>query len=412
MTRIFTLVYFAIGISCVLSAQIEQVSVGESYSQQAYYSLATGESVAVENNAWDIAFSAIGQQDAGVFINESGSLTEVALQLYTVSDTDWTDKITDTDQFVDSVAIFNPELNWTEGAFNTVKDPNSPFDYGWGSYNPQTHMIEGDKLFVIKKRDGSFIKFQVVSLAGGSYNFRFADLDGSNEVNYSVSKDDAESNLIYYSFETTETVAMPTDYDLIFQRYTTSLDAGEGEFIEYTVTGVLLANGVEAVVADGVDPNNVSETDYADQYSSLPTTIGHTWKAFDFNEGWIMDEDRTQFIKSRNGDIYQITFYDFEGSSTGTTTFEKTIVTTVSSEDLTLDYTVAVAPNPTTDYFTLISESNEIVDIQIINASGNIVNVLQANTNVPIPVNDLVTGVYFISIYSGDLHTTKKLIVR
>ena len=35
---------------------------------------------------------------------------------------------------------------------------------------------------------GDYKKLQVMKLAGGTYEFRYANIDGSNEVNTSVSK--------------------------------------------------------------------------------------------------------------------------------------------------------------------------------------------------------------------------------
>ena len=413
MKTIFTIPTLLLLFISSISAQIDQVSVGASYNQQAYYSLSTGESVVITNDAWDIAFSTSGQQDAGVFFNESASLSNPALQVFLADTEDWTSPITDTDSFTDEVALQNPEANWTEGAMNSIKDPSSPFDYGWGAYNPQNHTIEGAKIFVIKKRDGSFIKFRVESLSGGIYTMQFADLDGTNEVSFQIDKNESIGALAYYSFESQDVVDMPTDYDLIFQRYTTPLDAGDGTFLEYTVTGVLLAPGVQAVVADGIDPSSVSESDYADQYSSLPTTIGHTWKVFDFSAGWIIDEDRTHFIKDRNGDTYQLTFYDFEGSGTGTTTMERNLITSVATSEVPfVDQYLSVFPNPSTAYFVIDMEYDTELKVMIMDNYGRHIRSLNTMSNTPVSVAELSEGIYNISIQGEDFVTVNRLMIK
>ena len=412
MRLTYTLVTVFIALSSPILAQIDQVSVGPSYSQQAYYKIATGEVETVPNEAWDIAFSAEGQQDAGVFINESSSLTSASLLVFLSEISDWSAPIIATDELVDSIALYNPEATWTEGAFNTVKDPASPFDYGWGIYNPQNHIIEGSRIFIIKDRQGSFFKFQVVSLASGSYTFRYADLNGDNEKTFELDKANAEGSLIYFSFDTEDEVRMPTDYDLIFQRYSTPLDAGDEMYIPYTVTGVLLAPGVEAVVADGVDPNNVNEADYADQYSGLPTVIGHEWKAFDFSSGWVMDQDRTHFIKDTQGSIFQLTFFDFEGSSTGITTMEKKLVGTVATkEEAPVNSTFTVYPNPTTEYFVVENEHQLPIDIAIVNNKGEVVRTLATSTGVPVEVFSMAAGIYHVSIKSESEFSNQKLVI-
>jgi hypothetical protein len=241
----------------------------------------------------------------------------------------------------------------------------------------------------------------------------YADLDGNNEKTYEINKADAENGMIHFSFATDDVVEMPTNYDLIFQRYTTPLNAGDGTFIEYTVTGVLLANGTEAVLVDGVDPISVSESDYDDQYSTIPTTIGHSWKSFDFSSGWVIDEDRTHFVKTADSEIYQLTFYDFEGSSTGITTLERTFITSVSTEEeMISDISVAVFPNPTTDYFSVKSAEDFTLNITITNMSGQVIKRLESSTNKKISVIGLPLGIYNISIQLPGLITTKKLVVR
>lgn len=413
MKSTITIFTFLLLVNCPFFAQVDEVSVGIGYSQQAYYNMTTGDVQTLENDSWDIAFSAAGFQDAGVFINESITFMSTPVQVYLAETTDWDEVITNTDGYVDSVALYNPKENWTAGAMNSIKDPNSGLDYGWGAYNPQTHQIEGNKIFVIKKRNGAFIKLQITSLAGGEYNFRYANLDGTNEETATVSKDDTEAPLIYYSFETNSTIESPTAYDLIFQRYSTPLDDGEGGIINYTVTGVLLAPDVEAVVADGVDIGNVNESDYAEHYSSLPTTIGHDWKAFDFQAGWVIDLDRTHFVKTAEGEIYQLTFFDFEGSGTGNITLDKIYVTTVSASEIEIDDpSIKIFPNPTSDFVTFDTDEMDDVQVKIFDIRGQELNSFSTKSNTPVDMRNLKPGLYMLSVERDDRWTTSRLVVR
>ena len=382
--------------------EVDQVSVGASYTLQTYYDISTGDVYEVENDAWDIAFSNMGVQDAGVFINESASLTGTSIKLFLTDINEWNEEIIDTSPFVDSLAIYNPEQNWEEGALNTVKDPDSAFDYGWGAYSVSSHTVVGDKIWVIKKRDGSFLKLQIQELASSVYSFRYADLDGNNEVTYSISKADYDSGqLIYFSFETQEEFTIPIDYDLIFQRYTTPLDAGDGTFLEYTVTGILLAPNTQAVVADGVDIYDVEEEDYVDAYSDLPTTIGHEWKAFDFTSGWIIDEDRVQFVRTSDNEIYKVLFYDFEGSSTGITTLEKTYLGVVSSSSDLQMSEITIYPNPSSNY--IILQSDDFTPIDIITSNGQKISNEPLKDHQRISISTLNSGQYFLRGHENGL---------
>ncbi|MEM9547895.1 MAG: T9SS type A sorting domain-containing protein [Bacteroidota bacterium] len=421
MKRIFTRVFLfliTISISASMTAQgwVDQVSVGAAYSQQAYYTFESadedGTVETVANEAWDIAFST-GAQDAGVFINEATTFMSSPLQVFLAPTNEWSDPINNTDEFVDEVALHNPDLVWTEGAFNSMKDPSSPFDFGWGAYNPMTNTVNGSIVFVIKLRDGSFMKFQVMALEGSEYSIRYANLDGSNEVSTAISKEDSEGALVYYSFNTEGTVDVPTSYDLVFQRYSTPLPAGPDVILEYYVTGVLLGPGVQAVRVEEVDPTMVMESDYSDQYSTDLITIGHSWKAFDFAVGWLILEDRTHFVKLANGDVYQVTFFDFQGSSTGNSTFQKTFITTVSTdEEFALDANIKVYPNPAADFISIENASQKDMQIQFRTLTGQLVKKVNAKNNDRISIDDLNTGMYNVVIEAEGQLKIQKLVVR
>jgi hypothetical protein len=413
MNRIFTfaLVLFVSFLNKGI-AQIEQVSVGAAYAQQAYYNLSTGEVTAVDNDAWDIAFSNEGMTDAGVFINESAGFMASPLKLFLSTETDWNNPITDVSVFVDEEIILNSEVDWTTGAFNTVADPANPFDYGWGAYNTTTHKIEGDKIFVVQLRDGSFIKVQITELSGGSYSFKYADLDGSNEVSTNISKEDsAGQSLIYFSFGSGDEVSMPTDYDLVFQRYSTPIPDGMGGFIDYNVTGVLLAPNTSAVVAYDVDPETVNESDYADQYSTEVSTIGYDWKSYSFTSGWVIDDARANFIKTSAGDLYKVVFYDFEGSSTGVTTLEKTFLGTTNTSIANNIDALDIFPNPTNGLVSIKGlEDSSMVSIYAINGK-EVIRTTGADASGAIDLSLLADGAYKVVVRNGNQISEQTLIL-
>lgn len=399
-------IIFILTILPFLAFSQQMVTVGSGYVWQAYYNFESGQAEIVENDAWDIAFSNLGQIDGGIFINESVSFMATPMVLYLAPSTDWNDDITDTSMYVDSITLYNPEEDWTEGAFNTPRDPNSAADYGWGTYNPQNHAITGDRIFVIKKRNGQYIKFMMNSLAGGIYDFRYANLDGSDEMNFTIAKSDyADTPLIFFSLETHDIMDnMPKDYDLIFQRYSTPLDAGD-ETVQYTVTGVLLAPGTEGLEAKGVDPATVDHKEYLADLSTIPSSIGHEWKFFDFASGWIVANDRVYFVKTRNDAYYKVFFTGFSGSSTGFFTFEVTeLDLTAVKEDLFNNTEINIYPNPTTGYFTIeYPESVSDLSVQLLDVKGQLIKqwTPDARKGYNLPV-DLPGNSYVIRLYSKD----------
>lgn len=407
-----SIIVFLLSLSTLVS-QVDQISLGENYSQQAYYNLETGEVTTIKNTSWDIAFSNLGQQDAGIFINESASLVGGVLKLYSTDVTDWSTPITDTSIFTDSNILYNNEESWESGAFNKVAHSTDPFDYGWGAYNPQTHIVEGTTIYVIEKRDGTFIKFQMESLLGGTYNFRIANLDGSNEILESVSKNEnLNQSIILYSIAQNTTIEIP-EYDLIFQRYTTPLDAGSGDTIEYTVTGILLAAGVEAAVAYNVNPYDVELDDYLNDFSSNINTIGHDWKYYDFSSGWIMDQQRVQFVKTKNNNYYKLVFYDFEGSSTGVITFEKTNLGIISSTNNNSEEVpnLNVYPNPTTEIVN-ISGITQKTKVELFSVNGERIFKKEIEKNNTFNISHLPQGQYIFHINTEGINVNKTIIVQ
>jgi len=136
-------------------------------------------------------------------------------------------------------------------------------------------------------------------------------------------------------------------------------------------------------------------------------------KSFDFQSGWLIDEDRTYFIKTAVGDIYQITFFDFEGSSTGITTLEKTLITSVSTSDTPrLDHSLKLYPNPTTEYFIIDMITETPLEISILDNSGRLINVVKTISNSPVSVSNLSSGIYNISINSSEFIKSSRLIIK
>jgi hypothetical protein len=118
-----------------LSAQsIQEISTGAGYRKQSYINLLAGTQKQVDNTSWDIAFTVYGQQDAGVFLNESAGSSmgqplpqAILYDAQTTAFSDQPDPATLTDY-----RLFNTEKSWTYGAFNETRDPGDIFDYRLG----------------------------------------------------------------------------------------------------------------------------------------------------------------------------------------------------------------------------------------------------------------------------------------
>lgn len=322
----FNLLFSALlGATSLFAQTVESVSVGPSYQEASYYRLSDGQTQELPHANWQFAFSVFGQQDAGIFINEGSSLGGRAVKLHLSSTTDFATTIDPSTDLVQELS--NPEQNWSEGAFNTASN-SSNFDYGWGSYQMSNHQIVGDKVFVLELSDGSYKKLMIDSLVSGSYYFRYADLDGSNLVQTQVNKaDHSGQTLAYYSIDSASTLQAAELYggwDLLFTRYGTLIDDGQGGQMAYGVTGVLAHKDLEVAEAAGVTPSQVQASSYQDSFATEPLTIvGHDWKSYDFSSGWGVSSDLAYFFRTTDQNIWKVQFIDFEGSSTGVSRLQK-----------------------------------------------------------------------------------------
>lgn len=395
-----------------VQAQLQDISMGFSYGNQAYYSLTTDEVTQIKNESWDIAFSAFNQQSGGILINESITSSSTGVELYLTPTNTWEDPIEDVSIYEDIVPLLNDEISWSEGAFNSIKDKENELDYGWGNYDADNDQITGTKVFVLKNRAGQWKKLQILSFENETYTLRTAELNGSNEATIEVDLTNyPNSNIVCYSFATNEVVEIPQDYDFSVQRYISPVATNTGEVFEYPVTGVLLAPGIQAVSIDSIDTDQVSFSDYEDQLTEQIDIIGHDWKYFDFASGWVVDFERANFIKTRNDDVYKVLLVDFGGSVNGNTTIEKTLITTVKLDETTTA-SIQVYPNPVSNYFVIETESDQALQLSIFSVDGQNIKSIKSENGALINVQSLQPGIYFLKVIQGKNQWTQRLTVQ
>jgi hypothetical protein len=425
MQKIFILISFTFLLSSLNAQVFQEISCGSGYNKQSYIKLSEGVQKQVNNDAWDLAFTAYGFQDAGIFINESsGSSMGQNLpqtELYDAKTTDFNASIS-IDAIKDNKYL-NSEESWNFGAFNETRSVVNPFDFGWGKYNPAGQRVDGDKVFVLRLRNGEYKKIKIESLIGTTYTFRYANLDGSNEIVKTINKmaDSKGQKIIYFSFTSNETVdVLPAGgFDMMYGRYTSLAKDPNGTIEQqYNVTGILTGPGVQVAAAKGINPVTVSLQEYSDKFSTRTDVIGHDWKSL-VGTSWSIAADRAYFVKMADKRVWKIVFIDFEGSATGNAVFEKTDLGISSNNDITGTET-GISPNPVNDELIISFDSKDAtvkqLNIEIIDQSGKVIlrdttgsfnefNVTTINTS------NLNSGIYFVRL-SNDQHesTTKKII--
>lgn len=418
LKRIISLSFLLFTI-VILQAQTEvTVSTGAGNGTQTWYNLATDAATQSELASWDLGFEISG------FTASILSNTAKGNMLYTYPEADATEAdflAIDTTGLSTWAAVYNSDTSWSYGAFNQF--PENEFDLGWGVYDVATHIITGDSMYVLKLSDGTYKKLWMQSLATGSYNFRYANLDNTGDVTTSLSKDDfTGKNFGYYSFATdaqTDIEPASADWDLLFTKYTTFIPMPE--LTPYSVTGVLSNYGVTIAKAEGVDVTSDEYVGYS--FETEINTIGYDWKEFDFASGtYLIEENLAYFIAKPNGEIWKLVLTAFDGSSTGDITFTKEELTTVSIEQNDVHFSLTVYPNITASETVNIIFTNtqtlENVQVAVLQYNGEVLSTEVFKNITPglhqqvMDVSAFPAGMYFITVSSNGFETTQKLIIQ
>lgn len=395
---------------------IDTVSIGAGYANQKWYSLQNDEQGSAPKNNWDIAFDVAGGYGTSIHIN---SITGTMLWTYPSADTSaWA--TVDTTGISTWTPKYNSETSWAMGAFDQGMVTSNPNDVGWGVYNSVTHIITGDSLFVIKLSNGSYKKLWIINVAGGGYNFKYADLDGNNlQTKFLLKSTYSGKNFAYYSLQTNmelnrEPVAS-ANWDLLFTQYTAFIPT------PYTVSGVLANKGVDVAQADDVTNPSTYNNWSAHTFGTDINIIGYDWKAY--TSSWKLTTDTVYFVKSKQGDIWKLIFTGFGGASTGNYIFSKEKVSAVGikeNEHLTLA-TTALYPNPSnqaqvTLLYNFEKEFNSAV-LSVMDLSGRVIYTEALNNTIgmhtqPISTSQLSAGVYVVSVNVDGQLIQQKLIVN
>lgn len=411
MNKIFTALLLFISLN--LFSQNQSISLLPSYTNQSFYSLKNGEVANLNNTDWDLAFST-ATMSSSIRIN-AGIGTE--LYSYPLGDTtDWNNF--NSSNLSNWLPIYNSDTNWFVGAFD--KNSTSMFDMGWGMYSMITHHVTGDSLYAIKTVGGDWKKLWIQKLANDEYTFKYANLDGTNEINTSVSKFNySDKNFIYYSLDQNSVLDREPnsiDWDITFTKYITPVQG-----MPYGVTGVMSNDGVQVAQVDNLpDPN--SYTDYSQHLMSTEiNTIGYDWKSFDMSTfSYSVEPYRCYFVKDLQDKVWRIIFTSFEGSSTGNIEFntqEMTSSTSVSELQSDIS-TFEIYPNPITDNNLTIVFDNSFneTQLEIFTVTGK--QVFDKNINgagfqaKSFSLPNLDKGLYIVSISSRGKSLQKKLLIH
>lgn len=289
------------------------IEMGAHQQDDVYYSFENGEVAAVKRNTWDIEFS-VPLQTAAIRINE-GAGTQ--LFIYSNDTADW--ETVDTADF-QWEAIYNDKTDWLTGAFN--QNATGGFNFGWGTYDfTVTHTVWGEYIYIVRLSDQSLKKLFIRKRIGqgDTYEIRWADLDGANQVDASFNPSTYYDikHFIQFSFADSEVNASEPDmdsWDLLFTRYMTKIPIGSGMEMDYPVMGVLINQSHQGLKVTGVAPEEASYTDNPDGFTNQADVIGYDWKVSDpVTHEISLAENTSYFVQLQDGRIFQLYFTEYGG---------------------------------------------------------------------------------------------------
>lgn len=232
--------------------------------------------------------------------------------------------------------------------------------------------------------------------ANTMWKFYISNLDNTDSNYVEFNKlDYKDRNFVYYNALTNTLIDRePSNktWDLVWTKYKGMVNIGQGT-VPYSVTGVLHNIGVRTAQNMGKTCPNVWLANKTAMSESNISTIGYDWKTFN-GVAYDITDTFVYFVSALDGKTYKLTFKSYAGGSLG-----KTVISyyqaTVGINDLKLNGSISLYPNPTNSVFTVNTES-AVLSIRVYNMQG--AEVANINNNQSINVQNLNTGVYSVLV--------------
>ncbi|GAB1371482.1 hypothetical protein MASR1M45_15440 [Candidatus Kapaibacterium sp.] len=420
MKNLFYILFAMLIFTEINAAEVfvqDSVLTGPAYKQEVYYSLHNAQSKSSDANLWDIAFEIIG---AGYSILSNDGY---GVQVYynpSLTYEDFENNVDLDDVKKNWKQLYNSVFTWTEGAFVNSKDPENDFDLGWGEYSLATHSVIASRFYVVKTITGKWKKIVIDDLTARIYNFRIANLDGTELIEKSLNKSNYEDrNFAYYSIDNdTFNNFEPSinEWDIVFTKYISM--EGENKDTPYPVTGVKTNPKIKSIRVGTNSPETHPIPDVADFTTNI-TTIGSDWKRFDGTKFVISDTLAFFLYRTDTQKSFRLLFTGFGGSSTGKYVFKREeVATSVSDNNDANSFSLSVYPNvinrgETVSVFSDINDGN----IEIFSNDGKLIYTSSLSSNNELSIEtistaNLSTGMYYITLTNKFGKAIQKLIVQ
>ncbi|MBL7754656.1 MAG: T9SS type A sorting domain-containing protein [Chitinophagaceae bacterium] len=428
MKKIATSLLILLGLVNHSNAQIpawieDTVSIAPNYANDVFYSLKNDEIRTEASKNWHLAFSLSIADSAAVWANHNGGTSFVRVFNIHKDSSQWnTVTLGDT---ASADLVFNNDQGWFQGAFNAIPSAD-PFNYGWGKYDPTSHNIIGDSLFIVRA-NGVYYRVFIQQLESMimKWTFKVGDFSG-NETTHTISKTPDYTNRLFAYFDLAAAVDSNREpdinnWDILFTRYTTNAP-GSGSGTWNNVVGVLKNKGVNItrVPVTHVDTAFLNNASYYGNWNPAISAIGYDWKTFVFPNAWEIADSNSYFIEDKSGNFWQMQFLNFGGSPTGQVIFRKRMVAPVFVQDVNSAVNrYEIFPVPTNNVLNIMLDAKQAqnASIQLMDLSGRTLTQYPIHLNsgfnqYVVPVSGLAIGNYWLKITGRNLSLTHQITVQ
>ncbi len=270
-----------------------QIEIGYPYTNQVYYDCGTNSVVKTNiKYDWDISFECdtngyhvLVNTAKGIFVSNQGIVPFSSVTSVT-------------------------GVNWLWDAPSGNLDSTA-----FGSWQNSNNIFIVDRQFDANGGHLGYKKVQLLTVNNQSYTFKYANLDGTDEVTYTIHKD-PNRNFIHFNFDNGGQ-ALPLepnkeDWDLLFTNHYHKFSNLPMPFV---LTQVLSNIHNEVTVAED-NANNFTNITLLDtsnyNFTSVLDEIGYDWKIRNSQDNsFTIDGNKSYLIKTTEELFYKIRFIDF-----------------------------------------------------------------------------------------------------
>lgn len=283
------------------------VGMGVNYSQQLYFDLGTN--AIVGNNVfsiWDLGFDC-SEDSYHIILNTAkfAKIINVGPAMFD-EDIPYDEALMGYDSpkgYTDSTAIGKW---WQENEDGTISSKKDMYIINLGT--DENLQRNGTRKLMIDDYDNET----------KTYTVSYSRLDGTEKQTVEVTKN-SDVNFIYLSMLTNKVLNLEPpklQWDIFFSKHTEMLEYDDDPkgYLEYSVTSVLLNQKyVEAAHFRSDRPFKDITVDVIDtlNFTNHRNAIGHEWKYYDFEQGYVVFSDIIYIIKDTEGFYYKLHFIDF-----------------------------------------------------------------------------------------------------